>query len=259
MKILNIVEQPFYETAYKSSGRRGQAQHCRLPFYKVYVDALPDGISAISVTSDLQGREAGCRNRLLGEVVSEELKLLADVGDISPVNGVVLAGDLYDYPDCYKLGGSGDVTDVWNVFASGFEHVVGVHGNHDMVDDEVLSDAVHVLDGNALDAMGLSIAGVSGIIGSVNRNQRKSADDFCLTLQQVLKKETDMLVLHQGQDDPDTGRIGEPVIRELLEKQGRGVVIFGHCQWQDPYAEIGDHQVLNVDGRVMLLVLDEVR
>ncbi|MDQ6968229.1 MAG: hypothetical protein Q9M14_06055 [Mariprofundaceae bacterium] len=49
-------------------------------------------------------------------------------------------------------------------------------------------------------------------------------------------------------------RVGEPLVRELLEKHGGGLVIFGHCQWQDPHAEIGKHQMLNVDGRVMLLV-----
>jgi len=82
VKILSCKSQPFYEMAYISSGRRGTVRHCRLPFYKVYVDALPDGVSAIAVTSDLQGREGGKKNRLLGEVVSEELRLLADVGDI---------------------------------------------------------------------------------------------------------------------------------------------------------------------------------
>jgi len=129
-----------------------------------------------------------------------------------------------------------------------------VHGNHDTVDHETLSDAVHVLDGNEVDAMGLRVSGVSGIIGSVNRNQRKSEAGFCKALHSTLKEEADILVLHQGPDDPATGRIGEPLVRELLEADGSGIVIFGHCQWQDPYAEVGKHQVLNVDGRVMLLV-----
>jgi len=220
----------------------------------VYVDALPDGVSAIAVTSDLQGREDGKQNRLLGEVVSEELRLLADVGDIPRVNGVLLAGDLYDYPDCHKLGGSGDVTAVWNTFADDFEHVIGVHGNHDMVDDALLSDSVTVLDGNAVDAIGLRIGGVSGIIGGVNRNQRKTEQDFTKMLHSVLAKKTDMILLHQGPDDPETGRIGEPLVREALAGKGSGIVIFGHCQWEDPYVEVGEHQVLNVDGRVMLIV-----
>jgi len=257
MKISHIEETPFYEIAHLSSGRRGTVRHCRLPFYKVYVDRLPEGVSAIAVTSDLQGREDGEANRLLGEAVSEELRLLADVGDIPHVNGVLLGGDLYDYPDCHKLGGSGDVTTVWNAFANDFEHVIGVHGNHDMVDDAALSGSVHVLDGNAVDCMGLKVGGVSGVIGSVNRNQRKSEADFCLMLKNVLKKDADMIVLHQGPDEPASGRIGEPAIRQLLEQHGESLVIFGHCYWDDPYAEIGKHQILNVDSRVFLLLDSE--
>jgi len=255
MRIIRIDELPFHELRYISSGRRGKVQACVLPFQRVWVDKLPDGISAIAVTSDLQGREQGEENRLLGEVACEELGLLCEIGDIPAVNGVVLAGDLYDYPDCHKLGGTGDVTSVWNSFASGFEHIIGVHGNHDTVDEAALNADVTVLDGNIAQCMGLNIAGVSGIIGREDRNQRKSEAGFSSALNQVLKKSPDMVVLHQGPDEPVSGRIGEPLIRELLEKSGNSLVVFGHCPWEDPYAEIGDHQVLNVDGRVMLLVM----
>ena len=31
------------------------------------------------------------------------------------------------------------------------------------------------------------------------------------------------------------------------------LVIFGHCYWQDPLAEIGGNQLLSVDGRVVVL------
>lgn len=254
MKIVNIEKQAFFEMAYKSSGRKGKVRHCRLPFFKVYVDALPEGVSSIVVTSDLQGRELGAENRLLGEAVSEELAYLSELGDIPPVAGVILAGDLYDYPECHKLGGSGDVTSVWNAFKQEFEVVIGVHGNHDMVDEEALSEEVHVLDGNVAHVMGLNIAGVSGIIGSVNRNQRKSEEDFLSMLNKVNSDDADILVLHQGPDDPDTGRIGEPLIREAFEAKGSALVVFGHCPWDDFYAEQGNHHILNVDGKVMLLL-----
>ncbi|MDX8397370.1 MAG: metallophosphoesterase family protein [Mariprofundaceae bacterium] len=85
----------------------------------------------------------------------------------------------------------------------------------------------------------------------INGNQKII---FCKNIQSVLKKESNILVFHQGPDDQVTERIGEPLVRELLEKQGAVIVIFGHCQWQNPYAEIGKHQVFNIDGRVMLLV-----
>jgi len=254
MQIINVELEPFYEISYISSGARGVVQNRILPFQRVIVDTLPDGVSAIAVTSDLQGREKGERNRLLGEVVSEELRLLSELGDIPAVNGVILAGDLYDYPECHKLGGSGDVTSVWNAFASDFSDVLGVHGNHDMVDELLLKPEVTLLDGNVSSHMGLGIGGVSGIIGRADRNQRKSESEFSIALKNVLKKNPDLIDLHQGPDDPVTGRIGSSLVRELLEKSGNSLVVFGHCPWEDPYAEIGDHQVLNVDGRVMLLV-----
>ncbi len=257
MVILDIEQQPFYEIAYKSSGARGQVRQCLLPFQRVFVDQLPDGVSSIAVTSDLQGREQGDRNRLLGEIVSEELSLLSELGDISAVSGVLLAGDLYDYPECHKLGGSGDVTSVWNAFATDFDEVVGVHGNHDTVDELLITPEVTILDGAVSSHMGITIGGVSGIIGRADRNQRKSVSEFSDCLKKVLKKNPDLIALHQGPDDPATGRIGSSLVRELLEKNGSSIVIFGHCPWEAPYAEIGDHQVLNVDGRVMLLVAQD--
>jgi len=62
---------------------------------------------------------------------------------------------------------------------------------------------------------------------------------------------------HHGPDEPASGRIGEPAIRHLLEQHGESLVIFGHCYWDDPYAEIGKHQILNVDSRVFLLLDSE--
>jgi len=133
MKILKIESQSFHEINYKSSGPSGKIRNSSLPFFKATVDKLPTGISSIVVTSDLQGREISGTNRLLGELVAEELSLLQELEQIPLVNLVILAGDLYDYPDCRKLGGTGDVTDVWNAFSHRFEQVVGVHGNHDIV------------------------------------------------------------------------------------------------------------------------------
>lgn len=192
MKIINIEKQSFYVLGYKSSGKGGLPQNCTLPFFKVYVDKLPDGVSAFVVASDLQGREKGKANRLLGEVVSEELAYLSELGEVPPIAGIMLTGDLYDYPECHKRGGSGDVTSVWNAFHDDFSQVIGVHGNHDMVDDDLLSDDVVILDGNTQDFLGLKVGGVSGIIGSTNRNQRKTEEDFIKALQKVNTDDVDI-------------------------------------------------------------------
>jgi len=250
MKIINVEMQPFHELAYVSSGVSGITQ---LPFFKVAVDALPGGVACLVATSDLQGREYGGENRLLGEVVCEELELLQELGEIPTVAAVMLAGDLYDNPESDKKGCSGDVTSVWNAFASTFPAVIGVHGNHDIVDATTLSKQVTVLDGGKAGLHGLMLGGVSGIIGRADRHQRKPAPEFAKALQKVLGS-SDLVLLHQGPDEPATERIGEPMVRELLEKHGESLVIFGHCPWDPPYAEMGKNQLLNVDGKVMVFV-----
>ena len=126
MNILKIEDNPFHEVNFKSSGPRGAVRYRVLPFYKVKVEKLPKGVTSIVATSDLQGREAGDENRLLGEAVAEELMILQELGEIPKIELVILAGDLYDYPDCRKKGGTGDVTSVWNAFAKDFGAVVGV-------------------------------------------------------------------------------------------------------------------------------------
>jgi len=253
MKILEAGIEPFHEIRFKSSGPRGEARNCSLPFYKATFDRLPDGVSSIVVTSDLQGREISVDNRLVGEAVAEELHLLQELDEIPKVSVVILAGDLYDYPDCRKLGGTGDVTSVWNTFAKLFEVVVGVHGNHDIVRNEELRENVSILDCTSGSYMNLNVGGISGIIGRLDRNQRKDEARFRSALVKLISKKNDITVLHQGPDDPENGQLGEPMIRACLEKNGSGLVVFGHKHWDRPLINIGNHQVLNVDKRLYLL------
>jgi len=251
MKVIDIEEIPFHEIRYLSSGPKGLVRKCILPFYRAKVDEMPEGINSFMAASDMQGREKGGNGRLLGEQVAEELKLMQDMGDIAPIDLILLAGDLYDYPDCRKLGGTGDVTSVWNSFAEAFPMVIGVHGNHDMIDGELLSNA-HVLDGNAVSVAGMKVSGVSGIIGKLSRNQRKSEADFMNHLSKSLTKNIDICLLHEGPDYPDWNCRGNPDIREWLEVDGQSLVIFGHCHWKEHLAEIGKNQALNVDAKVFL-------
>ncbi len=62
----------------------------------------------------------------------------------------------------------------------------------------------------------------------------------------------DITLLHQGPDDPISKQYGQAFIREYFEKNGEGIVLFGHCHWDIPFLEIGDNQVLNVDNRLYL-------
>ncbi len=250
MKIIKIENDPFYELNYRSSGGHGSTKKCMLPFYRARVQGLPKELDSFIATSDLQGREAGGRNRLLGEIVAEELRLLQELGDIPPIGLVLLAGDFYDYPDCRKMGGTGDVTEVWNSFANHFQSVVGVLGNHDIAAAERLKPNVTVLDGTSTTASGLKIGGVSGIIGRPDRNQRKTESDYLKALKTVMSNP--IVLLHQGPDHPDNGEMGEPGIRRFLKHNGSSLTLFGHCFWQKPLATIGKNQMLNVDSKVFL-------
>ena len=117
MRITSIESKLLTEIRYLNAGRGpGDFYNDVVPVHRGFVDALPEGTSAIVVTADLQGREsfesaAGHPLRLLGEVLPAMLR--ADVlpclglpkGDI----GVLLAGDFYTVPALDKRGGSGDV------------------------------------------------------------------------------------------------------------------------------------------------------
>jgi Icc protein len=103
---------------YSTTSDKDQESFITLPFYYVKVDVMPEGIKSFVVTSDLQGRELNkVNNRLVGEAVAEELALLHEIGEVPSIDLILLAGDLYDYPELGKRGGSGIVTRVWNSFS----------------------------------------------------------------------------------------------------------------------------------------------
>lgn len=107
------------------------------------------------ITADLQGREQGKQNRLLGEQVAEEVALLQELGQLPSLDFCLLCGDFYDYPDCHKRGGTSDVTSVLNAFATLAPHTLAVLGNHDEVTPDALDSRVTILDGTETIMAGL--------------------------------------------------------------------------------------------------------
>lgn len=65
--------------------------------------------------------------------MAEALVALSRDGVIPAPDAVFLCGDLYDYPDCHKRGGTGPVDEVFLAFSAMAPEVVGVLGNHDQV------------------------------------------------------------------------------------------------------------------------------
>lgn len=202
--------------------------------------------------------------RLLGEVLADELITLCEAGNVPPRDrvGILLAGDLHPGPILEKRGGSGDVRSVWRAFAEQFLWVAGVAGNHDHfgaapkdLEDFRRQPRVHFLDGDLVDAQGLRIGGVSGIIGKPRKLWRKDEATYVRLVGELLDRRPDVLVLHDGPDVPESGYKGTPAIREAIGLHGQDVIVVrGHAYWKQPLVALKHGvQVLNVDGRAVLL------
>lgn len=231
------------------------------------VDRLPEGLSAIVVTADLQGREcaSGAPDlpvRLLGECLPRIL-----INDVLPTLGLedpnrvatFLAGDFYAVPALDKRGGRGDVTSVWHAFVDCFAWVAGVAGNHDLFGERAETrpqcrPSMHYLDGDVVDMAGLRVGGIGGIIGKPSRPQRREETNYIRTLESVLSQRIDVLLMHEGASGTTADQRGNPRILAALEQQPPKLVICGHNHWPHPLARFRSGlQILNVDGRVVLL------
>lgn len=268
MKIVEFQTQPVFEFRYLNAGRGpGQFYEDRLPVHVARVDRLPDGMTALIATADLQGRErfedsSGGSIRLLGETLPERLlkEVLPTLSlrDSDQV-GVLLAGDFYTVPALDKRGGTGDVTSVWRAFADCFAWVAGIPGNHDTFGEPPqrrprFPSHMHFLDGDATEVKGLRIAGLGGIVGKATRPNRRSEEDYLTTLRRLLQPRPDVILMHEGPDGPDPSQRGLSQVRDILLELGMGLVVRGHAHWSQPFAEFKSGlQVLNVDARVVVL------
>lgn len=257
---------------YLRAASGGGTEMAELPLVKAYVRGLPDGLSGLVVTSDLQGiapmASYGGATRLLGEALVEHLEQLADTGEIPPLAtmGALLAGDLFSGPHAKKRGATGDVTGVWLEFARTFAWVAGVAGNHDLFPEGGASRqlercaSVAILDGEIFDDSGLVIGGVSGIIGTKRKVGRKPERLFLELLTRVLKHNPAIVVLHQGPPGRTPGQVGEASIREHLnrhlKRSQQVLVICGHAHWNEPLSteSKAGWTVVNVDSRVLVLL-----
>jgi len=267
MRILSINPEPIIEIPFLNAGRGpGGFYEDRLPVQEAVVDRLPDGVSAIIATADLQGRERfqdspNGRPRLLGEALPSRLatEVLPGLGLNEGGIGVFLAGDLYTVPALDRRGGSGDVTAVWKAFGDEFSWVVGVAGNHDTFAADPnarprFSRHLHYLDNDRVNIDGLKIAGLGGIIGNPRRPRRRSDDQYAECLGALLRHQTDILITHDGPNDPAQGSRGSSVIREVVERLSPSLVVRGHAHWKQPFVRLsGGVQVLNIDARVVAL------
>ncbi len=267
MRILKLEAEPLYLWPYLSAAPRGGTETQNLPLLQGKVDALPAGLDALVVTSDLQGVAPrallGGAVALLGEVLADGLACLSAEGMLPPLEhtGVVLAGDLFSDDTALVRGASGDVRSVWDAFGQHFRWVAGVAGNHDNFGTARewaqffrQRPEQKMLDGDVVDVDGLRVGGVSGIIGRPDKPGRRDEEAFLRSLRDVIRQDPELLVLHQGPDVPGTRMRGSAAIREGLPARDDLLVICGHAHWNTPLVALpAGPQVLNVDSRAVLL------
>ncbi|GDX80186.1 hypothetical protein LBMAG42_19970 [Deltaproteobacteria bacterium] len=258
MRIISFNAAPVAALAYRNSKPGGGGTFvASLPVFNATVDFLPAGLDAVVLTSDLQGRELS-GPRLVGEALAP---WLVSEGIVSRPDHtiVLLAGDLYASPRADERGSTGDVRTVWRAFANTFGAVAGVAGNHDLFGDQTMeafakSEAVHLLDGACATLRGLRVGGVSGIVGKTTKPNRKDDETFIRLLEDVLLDTPDVVVLHQGPDGASPRDKGSASVRATLTAvEAPPIVVFGHCHWEAPFLEEGRSQLVNVDGRVVVL------
>ena len=250
MRLHTVEPRPFFRLRYLNAARGGGTEVRQLCFERGTVDRLPDGVSAIIATADLQGVVADPytnESTLLGVAVVRALE--GEVPDLSSC-GAILAGDLFSVPEANRRGGFGDVKPVWTTFSAAFRWVFGVAGNHDDVRSVKNLVNAQVLDTEVVERDGLRIGGVGLIAGNPLKPGRRLEAEQLEHLALVLAERPEVLVLHEG-PGRGTESPGNPSVTEALAA-GTALTICGHVHWPRPTAP-GDDRVLNVCERVLVL------
>ena len=183
MRLVGTRPKRLATVPYRAAGPGGVPQNVQLDVGQLPVDKLPAGCDALLVAGDLQGMAPsplGGNPELLGISLADYLGVWAESGLLPPARrvGVLLTGDLYSAPGADRRGASGTVLDVWLAFAAaGCPMVFGVAGNHDEVTAAQVAELgpdVALLDGDRRGFGGVTVAGISGIVGDPQRAWRRT-------------------------------------------------------------------------------------
>jgi Icc-related predicted phosphoesterase len=266
---VEIDRSPYHYMDFLNAGPgRTGAQIEKLPFLKGTIMGVPDHWPPIVAIADLQGRSeyGDTQDSLVGCRVAEELSAIHESAELPyPMECLgLLAGDFYTVPNAKKRGGTGDVRLVWQMMAETFADVWGVAGNHDTFretghDYRSLSRPPHnCLDGNVINWYGLKIGGVSGSIsGSNEESRKKTFETYSSLLEEVLLERPDILILHVP-PFVDKRNVGSEMVRDkIVEWDYEGLVICGHCPWENRVHTIGKSVCLNAHEAVISLTPSE--
>jgi len=261
MRLVGTRPERLATVPYGAAGPGGVPQNVRLAVERLPVDNLPAGCDALLAAGDLQGvapSPLGGDPVLLGIALADYLGMWADSGLLPPVDriGVLLTGDLYSAPGADRRGASGAVLDVWLAFAAaGCPMIVGVAGNHDEVTAAQVAQLgpdVALLDGDRRGFGGVTVAGISGIVGDPGRALRRTEKDFLALLGKLTTPPPDVLLLHEGPVGDRAGQLGRAAVRSALQRRAPALTLCGHVHWAEPVATLGDGHIVNVDARAVI-------
>ncbi|MFG1992005.1 metallophosphoesterase [Actinoplanes sp. NPDC048988] len=249
---------------YRAAGPGGVPQNVQLGVERLPVEELPAGCDALLAAGDLQGVASsplGGDPELLGIALADYLGVWAESGLLPSADrvGVLLTGDLYSAPGADRRGASGAVLDVWLAFAAaGCPMVYGVAGNHDEVTTAQVAELgsdVALLDGDRRSFGGVTVAGISGIVGDPERELRRTEKDFLGLVGKLTTPPVDVLLLHEGPTGDRAGQLGRPSIRTALARRAPALTLCGHVHWTEPVATLGDGHIVNVDARALVFTV----
>ncbi|MFZ5442177.1 MAG: metallophosphoesterase [Myxococcota bacterium] len=249
LTIHHLDEEPGHRVRVLNARPGGGAETAFVPVLRGVVDGLPEPLEGLVLASDLQGVAPDDEGRLelCSVAVVDALVQLELDGAVPPLAacGAVLAGDLYSVPDATKRGGFGDVASAWRAFARRCAWVAGVAGNHDDV-RRLPAEAV-LLDGDVRELGGLRVGGVGRICGNPAKPGRRDEAHQLAAIALVKEAAPDLLVLHEGPAGGQAQR-GHPAIPLVP-----GLTVCGHVHWERPWYRHAHGDVLNVEGRVVVL------
>ena len=260
MRIMAIDETPIQEILFQAASSRGKPETRRLPVLRGRCDRLPDGISALLITSDLQGIapswSSGGEARLLGEVLADHVyDLASDMPELSNL-AVILCGDLFSAPDAAERGATGDVTSVWRAFSEISRWVVGIQGNHDTFPSSFANlGNCTLLDDSVMHRDGFSIGGVGLIAGNPEKRGRRLLHEQSDAIRRVSSAMPDLVLVHEGPPGQAHDQKGSAHVLEALHPEFAGTVVAGHCHWGTPTSTFNKSGLLNVDSRALIVTL----
>ncbi|UOQ73179.1 metallophosphoesterase family protein [Hymenobacter cellulosilyticus] len=261
LEIVSVCPIPLETISYWTTApNETEPREYELPIYTGTMRGLPETVSALIVASDLQGVvPTGNEDVLLGEVVADYLELLYALyfPELDKENTLaLLCGDLYANKS--KRGASGNPSSVWNKFNATFGRTVGIAGNHDdfgpALSQVQALDKARFLTQGITHEHGLTVAGISGIIGRPDKNFRLPETAYLRAVTTLLQHQPDILLTHLSPAIADKGFQGEEQLTAVLTKGNPTLVFCGHSHWPstEPAVLANGTQVLNVDSKVFL-------